>query len=167
MVRPVSFLGVFLLLTTVSFTRSVDRWKTLSDADIQKISEQWEEDEEDEQAMEPPTVPGAEPYPEPEDDDPLKLSSSDRPTMIRVTLSGPPRSRRDTEDITKLWQVGLLNANIPTERYYVNEKDVIYMTQRGENAVEIKNFLVKQPECLSVRLGNNEYPCEQSKKEEL
>ena len=65
MVRPVSFLGVFLLLTTVSFTRSVDRWKTLSDADIQKISEQWEEDEEDEQAMEPPTVPGAEPYPEP------------------------------------------------------------------------------------------------------
>ena len=103
------------------------------DADIQKISEQWEEDEEDEQAMEPPTVPGAEPYPEPEDDDPLKLSSSDRPTMIRVTLSGPPRSRRDTEDITKLWQVGLLNANIPTERYYVNEKDVdLYDSKRRE-----------------------------------
>ena len=167
MVRLVSFFGFFLLLTAVSFTRSVDRWKTLSDADIQKISEQWEEDEEDEEAMELPTVSGAEPSPELEDDDPLKSSSSDRPVMIRVTLSGPPQSRRDTEDITKRWQVGLLNANIVTERYIVNEKDVIYMSERGKNAVEIKNFLVKQPECLSVRLGNDEYPCEQSTKEEL
>ena len=166
----VSWKSLVVLLLTAAYGSSLDRWSTLSDKDIDRIAEQWEEeDEEDgsEGASSPSSGPTGASDSTLDEDELLKLSLADRPAMLRVTLAGQPRSRRETEDLTKRWQLGLLNANIPTERYYVNEQVVIYMTHQGERGVEVKNFLVKQPECDSVRVANQEYPCVGSTKEEL
>lgn len=46
----------------------------------------------------------------------LKVSKKGRTVMTFVTVSGSP-SRLESEEITKVWQTSLWNANIQAEKY--------------------------------------------------
>lgn len=64
----------------------------------------------------------------------LKVSKKGRTVMAFVTVSGEP-SRQETEEITKVWQTSLWNANIQAEKYNSSRYFFLY------NSVEITDEL--------------------------
>lgn len=76
--------------------------------------------------------------------------------MTFVAVSGNP-TRDEAEEITKIWQTSLWNANIQAERYMVDDNRAIFMYKDGAQAWEAKNFLVEQERCTSVTIENKVY----------
>ena len=90
-------------------------------------------------------------------EDILKATKKNQPLMIFANLAGNP-SKEETELVSMRWQQGLLNGHLSTQRFVVQEGKVIFMIQDGEQAWQVKDFLVQQPECIRVDLENQHYP---------
>lgn len=86
----------------------------------------------------------------------LKQTKKGRTLMTFVTVSGNP-TRDEAEEITKIWQTGLWNANIQAERYMVDDNRAIFMFKDGSLAWDAKDYLVKQERCESVTIENKVY----------
>ncbi|GFR01593.1 LDLR chaperone boca [Trichonephila clavata] len=147
-----------------------------TDADLERLYDQWEEDDE---PLEPDELPehlrpapkidmsniaGSKP------EDLLKMSKKGKTLMVFVTVSGNP-TEKETEKITGLWQTSLMNNHINVERYPIGENRVIFMFKDGSQAWEAKDFLVDQKRCELVTIESKEYygkhSSKKSKKEEL
>lgn len=76
--------------------------------------------------------------------------------MTFVAVSDNP-TRTEADDITKIWQTGLWNANIQAERYMVDDNRAIFMFKDGAQAWEAKDYLVQQERCESVTVENKVY----------
>ena len=76
--------------------------------------------------------------------------------MTFVNVSGKP-TKQEAEDITKIWQTGLWNANIQAERYMIDDSRAIFMFKDGAQAWEAKEFLIEQDRCESVSIENKVY----------
>lgn len=114
----------------------------------------------------------------------LKASKKGRTVMAFVTVSENP-SRLETEEITKVWQTSLWNANIQAEkwvsfwktlwfrysnisseirqirfirRYMIDDNRAIFMFKDGSQSWEAKDFLLQQERCESVSLENKVFP---------
>ncbi|KAL1452849.1 hypothetical protein WDU94_007037 [Cyamophila willieti] len=93
-----------------------------NDADLERLLDQWEEDEE---PLEPDELPEhLRPAPpidfsqfkdNPDPESLLKLSKKGRTLMVFVSVDGNP-TRDEAESITKLWQTSLFNNHIQAER---------------------------------------------------
>ncbi|KAI5644296.1 chaperone for wingless signaling and trafficking of LDL receptor domain-containing protein [Phthorimaea operculella] len=135
-----------------------------SDADLERLYDQWEEDEE--------------PLPEDELPDHLKkpLSSIDlskldmsnpdeimkatkkgQTIMMFVSVANKP-SRHRTEELTKIWQTSLWSNHIQAERYLVDDDRAIFLMKDGSRAWEAKEFLIEQDELKDVQLEGQTYP---------
>ncbi|XP_034249248.1 LDLR chaperone boca [Thrips palmi] len=137
--------------------------RDFSDADMERLLDQWEEDEE-------PLPPDELPEhlrPSPKMDlsgidmsDPeqlLKISKKGKTLMMFVhTAEGTPR--HETEEITKLWQTGLWNSHIQAERYLIGDDRAIFLFKDGAQAWDAKNFIVEQEKCAQVLIENKAYP---------
>lgn len=86
----------------------------------------------------------------------LKQTKKGRTLMTFVAVSGNP-TRDEAEEITKIWQTSLWNANIQAERYMVDDNRAIFMFKDGSMAWDAKDFLVKQERCESVTIENKAY----------
>ncbi|XP_060586474.1 LDLR chaperone boca-like [Ruditapes philippinarum] len=146
-----------------------DKWKKkdirdYSEADLERLYDQWEDADEDELPedelpewkREPPKV------------DMSKLNTADPEGMLKATkkgktlmmfasVSGNP-TQDETEKVTQIWAGSLFNANIETQRYVVGENRVIFMLKDGAMAWEVKDFLVKQDRCEEVTIEGKSYP---------
>ena len=134
-----------------------------SDADLERLLDQWEEDEE-------PLPPDELPEhlrPQPQMDlsgidmnDPeqlLKISKKGKTLMMFVHVAeGTPRT--ETEEITKLWQTGLWNSHIQAERYLIGDDRAIFLFKDGSQAWDAKNFLTEQEKCAQVVIESKAYP---------
>ncbi|KAJ1527401.1 hypothetical protein ONE63_007383 [Megalurothrips usitatus] len=134
-----------------------------SDADMERLLDQWEEDED-------PLPPDELPEhlrPQPKLDlngvdmnDPeqlLKISKKGKTLMMFVHVAeGTPR--HETEEITKLWQTGLWNSHIQAERYLIGDDRAIFLFKDGAQAWDAKNFLVEQEKCSQVMIESKAYP---------
>lgn len=137
--------------------------RDFSDADMERLFDQWEEDEEalpeDEQPehlRKPPQL------------DLSKLDTSDPEAMLQATKKGqtvmmfvsvankPSRAR--TEELTKIWQTSLWGNHIQTERYLVDDDRAIFMFKDGSQAWIAKKFLLEQDELKDVQLESQVYP---------
>ncbi|GFS38344.1 LDLR chaperone boca [Trichonephila inaurata madagascariensis] len=147
-----------------------------TDADLERLYDQWEEDDE---PLEPDELPehlrpapkidisniaGSKP------EDLLKMSKKGKTLMVFVTVSGNP-TEKETEEITGLWQSSLMNNHINVDRYPIGGNRVIFMFKDGSQAWEAKDYLVDQKRCELVTIESKEYygkhSSKKSKKEEL
>ncbi|RWS30615.1 uncharacterized protein B4U80_03085 [Leptotrombidium deliense] len=180
-------LGVFAAITVVTAENESQKVKQkekpewakkdlrdYNDADLERLYDQWEENDDEplekdelpEHRRESPkidlsSVNTADP------ESLLKMSKKGRTLMTFVTVSGNP-SRKETEEITALWQTGLMNSHIIAERYLVDDHRAIFMFKDGSQAWEAKDFLVEQPRMKEVMIENKAYPGKHvSSKQEL
>lgn len=133
-----------------------------SEADLERLLDQWEEDEE---PLEPDELP-EHLRPQPQIDfskvdmsDPenlLKLTRKGRTLMVFVSVGDNP-TRDETEEITKLWQRSLWNNHIQVERYLIENDRAIFMFRDGSLAWDAKDFLIEQERCREVTIENKKY----------
>ncbi|CAO1359933.1 unnamed protein product [Diamesa serratosioi] len=133
-----------------------------NEADLERLLDQWEEDDEPLEADELPEHL----RPAPEIDmskldmnNPeavLQQSKKGRTVMTFVTVSGTPE-RAEAEEITKLWQTSLWNNHIQAERYMIDDNRAIFMFKDGAQSWEAKDFLIDQDRCQSVTVENKVY----------
>ncbi|XP_023177784.2 LDLR chaperone boca [Drosophila hydei] len=134
-----------------------------SEADLERLLDQWDEDED---PLEPDELP-EHLRPQPKLDfsnldsknpeELLKVSKKGRTLMTFVSVTGNP-TREQGEEITKLWQTSLWNNHIQAERYMVDDNRAIFLFKDGAQAWEAKDFLVEQERCKGVTIENKEYP---------
>lgn len=133
-----------------------------NDADLERLLEQWEEDDE---PLEDDELP-EHLRPQPKFDfskidmtnpeNLLKLTKKGRTLMTFVSVDGNP-SREETEEITKLWQSSLWNNHIQAERYLVADDRSIFLFKDGSQAWDAKEFLIEQERCKEVVIENKSY----------
>ncbi|XP_004617668.1 LRP chaperone MESD [Sorex araneus] len=133
-----------------------------NDADMARLLEQWEKDDDIEEGDLPEHKRPAAPIDfsqidpgKPESI--LKMTKKGKTLMMFVTVSGNP-TEKETEEITSLWQGSLFNANYDVQRFIVGADRAIFMLRDGSYAWEIKDFLVGQDRCADVTLEGQVYP---------
>ncbi|XP_019642485.1 PREDICTED: LOW QUALITY PROTEIN: LDLR chaperone boca-like [Branchiostoma belcheri] len=134
-----------------------------TDADLERLYEQWEEDEEPleedelpEHLRPPPKIDLSNLNPD-RPEDLIKMSKKGRTLMMFVSVSGNP-TQKETEEITQLWQTSLFNANYEVTRYVVSDDRVIFLLKDGSKAFEVGDFLVQQDRCAEVSFENQQFP---------
>ncbi|KAI9554562.1 hypothetical protein GHT06_019835 [Daphnia sinensis] len=134
-----------------------------SEADLERLLDQWDEDEEplpDDELPEHLRKPPAIDFSKIDASDPenlLKVSKKGKTIMTFVQVSGDA-TRNEADELTKLWQSALWNNHIQAERFMVDDNRAIFMFRDGSQAWEAKNFLIDQDRCLSVTIENKVYP---------
>ncbi|KAI5764922.1 MESD protein [Gulo gulo luscus] len=133
-----------------------------NDADMARLLEQWEKDDDIEEGDLPehkrPSAPIDFSQIDPgKPESILKMTKKGKTLMMFVTVSGSP-TEKETEEITSLWQGSLFNANYDVQRFIVGPDRAIFMLRDGSRAWEIKDFLVSQDRCADVTLEGQVYP---------
>ncbi|NXN19183.1 MESD protein, partial [Indicator maculatus] len=133
-----------------------------NDADMARLLEQWEKDDDIEEGDLPehkrPSAPIDFSKIDPgKPESILKLTKKGKTLMMFVTVSGNP-TEKETEEITSLWQGSLFNANYDVQRFIVGSNRAIFMLRDGGYAWEIKDFLISQERCADVTLEGQVYP---------
>ncbi|TDH16755.1 hypothetical protein EPR50_G00001270 [Perca flavescens] len=139
-----------------------------NDADMARLLEQWEEDDEIEEGdlpehkRSPPPIDFAKVDPS-KPEELLKMSKKGKTLMVFATVSGDP-TEKETEEITGLWQGSLFNANYDIQRFVVGSNRAIFMLRDGSLAWEVKDFLVGQERCADVTVEGQVFPGTAAKK---
>ncbi|XP_043480265.1 LDLR chaperone boca [Leptopilina heterotoma] len=162
---PVLFIILNLCLTLYAESTHEPRkksWKDkdirdMTDADLEHILDQWEENED---PLEPDELP--EHLRPPAKVDISKIDMSDPDNVLRATKKGkgvmmfvdvrPDVSVDDAKTVMQIWQTSLNNNHIVIERYPIEDRRSIFMFREGSQAVEAKNFLIAQKELQLVTL---------------
>ena len=106
----------------------------LSDHDLERLYEQWEEDED---PLEPDELPEWDPRrPQPtidfskldmsDTDNVMRATKKGKTVMMFVKVSGNP-TPKETEDISSIWQTGLWNTHISADRFSLEDDRVIFV----------------------------------------
>uniref|UniRef100_A0A8C5M2S5 LRP chaperone MESD n=1 Tax=Leptobrachium leishanense TaxID=445787 RepID=A0A8C5M2S5_9ANUR len=153
---------LFLSLTGAAEEKKKKDIRDYNDADMARLLEQWEEDDDiedgdlPEHKRSPPPVDFSKLDPK-NPESILQMTKKGKTLMIFVTVSGNP-TEKETEEITSLWQGSLFNANYDIQRFVVGANRAIFMLRDGGYAWEVKDFLVKQDGCADVTLEGQVYP---------
>ena len=93
----------------------------------------------------------------------MKQSKKNKPMMVFVGIKsdGEPDQHR-TDKISNRWMQSLQNAHLPVQRYIVAPDRVLFMTEDGSRAWDIKDYLVTQSECTTVNFDQLSFPCAES-----
>lgn len=142
-----------------------------SDADMERLLDEWEEDEE--------PIPKDE-LPEGHPDRPKppidfsKLDPSNPDEMMKATKKGQTvmmfvrvnqfKSREDTEEITSLWQTGLYNNHVQAERFVLEDDRIMFLFRDGSAAWEAKDYFLEQERVEDVQLEQQTYHGKYSQK---
>lgn len=136
-----------------------------SDADLERLYEQWEEDDEPLPVDELPEWDPRKPQPQVDFNDPnlmqnpealLQATKKGKTLMVFVKVSGNP-SKEEAETITSIWQTGMWNSHIHCDRYPLDDNRYIFMFKDGSVAWEAKDFLIDQEQCLEVTIEQKVY----------
>lgn len=147
---------------TITPPRKKKDIRDYNDADMARLLEQWEKDDDIEEGDLPehkrPSAPIDFSKLDPgKPESILKMTKKGKTLMMFVTISGNP-TEKETEEITSLWQGSLFNANYDVQRFIVGSDRAIFMLRDGSYAWEIKDFLVNQDRCAEVTLEGQMYP---------
>ncbi|XP_045612256.1 LDLR chaperone boca [Procambarus clarkii] len=133
-----------------------------NDADLERLLDQWEEDEEplpdDElpEHLRPRPTINFDPSNIGNPEELLKMSKKGHTLMMFVQVKDELSPDR-AEEITKIWQGSLFNNHIQAERYMVDKRRAIFMFKDGAQAWEAKDFLIEQQELKECSLENKVY----------
>jgi len=141
-----------------------------TDADIEKLYEEWEKDEE---PLPDDELPEWKRPPKPVDWSKMDMSNPEamvaatkqgKPVMMFVTVSDNP-NKKEMEDITGLWQTSLYNNHMDIQRFEIENNRVIFMFKEGQQAFEAVKWLVLQDRCEEVVLESKTYKGKAAKPE--
>ncbi|KAM4593432.1 LRP chaperone MESD [Odontesthes bonariensis] len=141
-----------------------------NDADMARLLEQWEKDDDIEEGdlpehrRSPPPIDFSKVDPS-KPEELLRMSKKGRTLMVFATVSGEP-TEKETEEITGLWQGSLFNANFDIQRFVVGSNRVIFMLRDGSMAWEVKTFLVAQDRCADVTVEGQVFPGKAANKDD-
>lgn len=166
--RLTIFNFVFLLLVATISCTEKERIKIdkdigdFNDVDIERLYEQWEENEE---PLEPDELPEHLRAPPKIDlaslgiknpEDMIKLSKKGQTLMMFVRVKDGIE-QKEVERLTGLWQTALQNNHLIAERYPLDDNRAIFMFKDGSQAWEAKDFLIEQKELEEVTIENKPY----------
>lgn len=133
-----------------------------NDVDMERLFEQWEENEE---PLEPDELPEhLRPQPKIDlsklnMDNPesiLKLSKKGKTLMTFVNLRDN-LDKATVDKLTALWQTSLQNNHLIADRFLLDDNRCIYMFKDGSQAWDAKDFLIEQKEVMEVVIENKPY----------
>ncbi|KAL3116152.1 hypothetical protein niasHT_002276 [Heterodera trifolii] len=171
MLKP--FVLLFLILSSTKYI-CPNKHKDIrdyTDADIEKLYDQWEENDEDELPEdEKPSYQRKRPQIDLESlqqrtdspDELLKLTKSGQTVMMFVSVkdqkSEGKTSKDFTDKISSLWLSNFHNNHIDAKVFIVDDDRVLYMFSEGSQAWDARDFLLSQPECVEVVLEGKTMP---------
>ncbi|XP_014367286.2 LDLR chaperone boca [Papilio machaon] len=137
--------------------------RDFSDADMERLFDQWEEDEEPlpedelpEHLRKPPSIDLTKmDMSNPESV--LQATKKGQTVMMFVSVANKPSKAR-TEELTKIWQTSLWSNHIQAERYLIDDDRAIFMFKDGSQAWTAKEYLLEQDELKEVQLESQTYP---------
>lgn len=133
-----------------------------NEADLERLLEQWDEDEEplpeDElpEHLRPQPQVKFDPSNIGDPEELLKMSKKGRTLMMFVQVKDE-LAPSDAEEVTKLWQSSLYNNHIQAERYMVDERRALFMFKDGAQAWDAKDFLLEQKDLKECSVENKVY----------
>jgi len=159
---------LFLLLALVLVLAKNEKKKDIrdyNDRDLEKLYEQWEEDDEPLPVDELPEWDPRKPRPsldlsdmskfgEPEDF--LKASKKGQSVMMFVRVSGSP-TRHEAEEVSSIWQTGLWNNHVHVDRFMVEDDRAIFLFKDGSLAWEALDYLLNEERVADVQLDQKTY----------
>jgi len=143
-----------------------------SDADMHKLLEEWDKDEE---PIPPDELPDGHPdKPRPplditkiknvnDPDEIMKISKKGQTVMLFVKVSDFNGDRDEVGELTSLWQTGLMNNHVTSERFQIEDDRVMFLFHDGADAWEAKDFFIEQERCEEVQLEQKTYHGKYSK----
>merc|ERR1712165_73338 len=162
-----------VLLVCIAGVISKEDWtgrqkdvKDMSDADLHKLLEEWDKDEE---PIPPDELPDGHPdKPRPpldiskiknpnDPDEIMKISKKGQTVMLFVKVSDFNGDRDEVAEISSLWQTGLMNNHVTSERFQIEDDRVMFLFHDGADAWEAKDFFVEQDRCEEVQLEQKTY----------
>merc|ERR1712088_620164 len=168
-----------VLLVCIAGVISKEDWtgrqkdvKDMSDADLHKLLEEWDKDEE---PIPPDELPDGHPdKPRPpldiskiknpsDPDEIMKISKKGQTVMLFVKVSDFNGDRDEVAEISSLWQTGLMNNHVTSERFQIEDDRVMFLFHDGADAWEAKDFFVEQERCEEVQLEQKTYHGKYSK----
>uniref|UniRef100_A0A7S4ETQ5 Uncharacterized protein n=1 Tax=Chrysotila carterae TaxID=13221 RepID=A0A7S4ETQ5_CHRCT len=171
----VAVLHTFVLLSLLPCIqakkqRSSSEWSKMTDADWERVESEWESN--DEQENEPPKPAGggfdikalqeqlAQANKKGKRKGKKKVDVAEMlgnqptggPTMMFATIDYPGccTEKPPTERLANKWSALLHSAGMQQSAYVVENDIILFSTQAGLHAKEIKEFLLEQPECVAV-----------------
>merc|ERR1712165_567516 len=168
-----------VLLVCIAGVISKEDWtgrqkdvKDMSDADLHKLLEEWDKDEE---PIPPDELPDGHPdKPRPpldiskiknpsDPDEIMKISKKGQTVMLFVKVSDFNGDRDEVAEISSLWQTGLMNNHVTSERFQIEDDRVMFLFHDGADAWEAKDFFIEQERCEEVQLEQKTYHGKYSK----
>jgi len=134
-------------------------WAKMSDKDWEKIEEEWETPEEKEEYdFKPPQQKGIDMEKLKKTKDQKKIKEmiaesqvSSGPAMMFATLDYEGCcNKKKTEEIATTWGSMLRTSGMDVNTYVIEEDQVLFSTQAGFHAGEIRDYVTKQKECVSI-----------------
>ncbi|XP_064471668.1 LDLR chaperone boca-like [Ornithodoros turicata] len=133
-----------------------------NDADLERLYDQWEEDEE---PLEPDELPEhLRPSPKidmskldtsnPENI--LKMTKKGKMLMTFVTVKGNP-TKEELEQVTSIWQSSLINNHIGVDRFIVDSNRAIFSFKDGSQAWDAKDYLIEQEQLEEIVIESKPY----------
>ena len=136
----------------------------MTDADLERLLDQWDEDEE---PIPPDELPLGHPDRPQDPVDFSKLDMNNPEAVMKATKKGKTVmmfvkinkfvSREETEEVSSLWQTGMYNAHIMSERFLLEPNRVMFSFRDGAYAWEAKEFLIEQERVEDVQLEQQTY----------
>jgi len=135
-----------------------------TDADLERLLDQWEEDEE--------PIPADElPYGHPDRPqaamDLSKLDLKNPGDVMKATKKGKTvmmfvrvnhfKDRQETEQLTAIWEIGLQNNHVQAERTLLEDHTVMFLFRDGAEAWDAKEYLIEQERVEEVQLEGQTY----------
>jgi len=155
------------MLATCACARKTNRdYASMTDKDWERIEDQWETPEEKEEyEYKPPQKKGI-------DIDALKKAKgkklknliaesqqSSGPTMMFATLDYPGCcDKKKTEEIGTRWAGMLRTSGMDINTYVIEDDQVLFSSQAGLHAHEIKEYVLEQPEAVAIDWNSQRYP---------
>ena len=146
----------------------------MSEKDWQKIEDEWETPEEKEEyEFKPPAQgPGidmnklqqmqkkAKKNPKLMQDFIADSQVKPGPTMMFATVNyeGCCEEKKKTEELANKWSAMLHSSGMDASAYVIENDTVLFSTQAGMHAAEIKHFALEQPECVAVEWNQKRTP---------
>uniref|UniRef100_A0A0M3I130 LDLR chaperone MESD n=1 Tax=Ascaris lumbricoides TaxID=6252 RepID=A0A0M3I130_ASCLU len=143
--------------------------RDFTDRDLEKLYEEWEENDEDQ--LEEDELP---PYKRPpkqtnfndvlktakSPEELMKISKKGQSVMMFVGIGdvdGKRATKQYTEKWTALWQSSLYNNHIDVQLFVIEDNRAIFMFSDGSQAWDAKDFLLKQPQVSEVSLEGRQF----------
>ncbi|KAI3386701.1 hypothetical protein SNEBB_010656 [Seison nebaliae] len=164
---------IFLFLTIHSISSFKTDYDPLSykEIDIDKLNEEWTDEEKDEDVDEKPI--GAQlPLNDNEKDKisnrekVLKYAQSAKSTMLFVNINGNDNMKR-TEELGEQWAAELFNDHLNVKTFIPEANKLIYLLMDGLAMVRVKDHLLTKEEVIDVTIDNQKFSTKTNDNAEL